>query len=66
MAVPCPVCGEGWGAECRFGNGVAAESVALTPALSRRERELFVPPERPAWPMNPIADGVRSYARAFL
>jgi len=27
---------------------------------------LFVPLERPAWPVNPIADGVRSYARASL
>ncbi|GLU39101.1 hypothetical protein Pssp01_31940 [Pseudomonas sp. NBRC 100443] len=30
-----------WGGECGAGGGVGAESVALTPALSRRERGPF-------------------------
>ncbi|GLU39136.1 hypothetical protein Pssp01_32290 [Pseudomonas sp. NBRC 100443] len=50
--------------ECgvRVGNGVWAKSVALTPALSQRERGLSVPSGCPVRSVSLIADKVRSYA----
>jgi len=53
--------GEPWRNPCGGGDGYRFAQRHPTTA---REQGPFVPPGRPAWPVNPIADRVRSYARA--